>query len=48
MKKTQSTGSAFRAIIFAAILFLSGCAQEVPMPEVDYALIQRWMVSFIV
>lgn len=43
MKKIQSTDYAFKAIIFAAVLFLSGCAQQAKIPEVDYAFVQRWI-----
>jgi len=40
MKKTQFTAYAFKAILFAAILFLSSCAQKAPeIPEIDYALV---------
>lgn len=43
----QSIDSAFRAIIFAALLFLSGCAQQAKMPEVDYALVWSVLEKFV-
>ncbi len=31
----------FRALLFAAILFLSSCSQNAEIPEIDYVLISE-------
>ena len=31
-----------RSIVFAAILFLSSCAQKTEIPEVDYVLVRSF------
>ena len=42
MNKLQSFASAFKAVFFAAILFLSSCSQEAPeIPEIEYALVWK-------
>jgi len=33
----------FRSLLFAAILFLSSCAQKAEIPEVDYVLVGKWL-----
>lgn len=33
----------FRSLIFAALLFLSSCAQKAEIPEVDYVLVGQML-----
>ncbi len=34
--------SLLRSLLFAALLFLSSCAQKVEIPEVEYVLAAKW------
>jgi hypothetical protein len=33
-----------RSLLFAALLFLSSCAQKAEIPEVEYVLAAKWAV----
>lgn len=35
------------SLLFAALLFLSSCAQKAEIPEVDYVLVSGWCNQLI-